>query len=97
MLCLGVAIKIPIVCVVLEGGPGTLHVSTAAGGGRGGLRGQGLLPGSAGSRHLCCVLVGSLAGRGDELCLGDRERGPTMGRAIPGGTGGTQEAPGWEG
>lgn len=24
---LGVAIKIPIVCVVLEGGPGTLHVS----------------------------------------------------------------------
>lgn len=27
-VCLGVAIKIPIVCVVLEGGPGTLHVST---------------------------------------------------------------------
>ena len=28
-VCLGVAIKIPIVCVVLEGGPGTLHVSTS--------------------------------------------------------------------
>lgn len=33
---LGVAIKIPIVCVVLEGGPGTLHVSTV-------LRGVSLL------------------------------------------------------
>lgn len=33
---LGVAIKIPIVCVVLEGGPGTLHVSAGQlGGGQG--------------------------------------------------------------
>lgn len=29
VLFLGVAIKIPIVCVVLEGGPGTLQVSMA--------------------------------------------------------------------
>lgn len=28
---LGVAIKIPIVCVVLEGGPGTLNVSPTGG------------------------------------------------------------------
>ena len=38
----GVAIKIPIVCVVLEGGPGTLHVS-AGWLGRG-PRGRVLLP-----------------------------------------------------
>lgn len=62
-VCLGVAIKIPIVCVVLEGGPGTLHVSRSccASWGSGPVVEEGLVDASAknlapslGTHMACC-------------------------------------------
>lgn len=62
---LGVAIKIPIVCVVLEGGPGTLHVSTGLWGGD--LRCNPAAGGTLAQSPVTGTPAGSLArGRGKE-------------------------------
>lgn len=89
----GVAIKIPIVCVVLEGGPGTLHVSlgqVVRGPG-----GQVLLQVGRLTQRCYQRSTGSLAGEGEELPQ-EVEKGQTpCGGPSPGDGGrGTGFGPG---